>query len=66
MSDWRPINTAPQNGKKIDVRRGVRVHLGAYWFEGDLTAGWADCFGKPLGFEPVDWRPAERSTEARE
>ena len=52
---WQPIETAPQNGKPITVRRGKKIHRGAFWFEGDLTAGWANRFGRPLGFEPTSW-----------
>lgn len=50
-----PIETAPQDGTRITVLRGAEEHRGAYWFEGDLTAGWANRFGKPLHFEPTHW-----------
>ena len=56
-----PIETAPMDGKKITAVRLINGRVvknqTASWFEGDLTAGWANILGKPLGFEPTHWTP---------
>ncbi len=68
MNEWRPIETAPtgKGSPRIAVARFVKGRINqygtAFWFEGDLTAGWADAVGKPLGFEPTHWALPESST----
>ena len=70
MTDWQPIATAPTNGPTIRVGKlingEVTNYASSYWFDGDLTAGWADLLGKPLGFEPTHWLPEPPRPEADE
>lgn len=67
MSEPQPIETAPENGQKIVAVRLIEGRIVkkqvTFWFEGDLTAGWANILGKPLGFEPTHWRPRTAHTE---
>ena len=55
--EWQPVETAPQNGKRVTVKRGSEIYHGARWFEADTSAGWANRFDTPLHFEPTHWKP---------
>jgi len=61
MTNWRPIQIAPKDGRKLTIRRtvsGVTRYEGvATWQSAtpDRTGGWIDEDGEPVP-EPTHWK----------
>lgn len=57
MSNWRPIETAPKDGRYILLLKPAWYHAPrwfvARWQDTGLTAGWQHYYGP----EPTHWMP---------
>jgi hypothetical protein len=66
MEDWKPIATAPKDGREIRVKRDGHEEKTVVWahpfddwavdYQGEVV-GW-----KLLGWQPTHWKPIERDT----
>lgn len=54
MTDWQPIETAPKDGRRIDVWSHGRRLTDAAWHQEWQT--WATPYGR-IVYEPTHWMP---------
>jgi len=63
---WHPIETAPRDGTRINLRRGDEIACAAYWGFGchpepSGSMGWVLA---PIHWEPTHWQPIPRAESA--